>query len=192
MSAAGSDKVQLIVYEEYVKKMKTRVIMTLCVVFVLGVVSRASAQATLVAGSPEDKAFTACMNEQNVEPKINCLLDFKKQFPNSHAMSDVLNMLIDAYRSKGDNAKVNEVGEEAIKLDPDNFTALMAVSRNYAMERDKKNVDRAVTYATRAVEVIAKKKAEPRYNDDGAWKSYVDSIEKAAQQNLNYAKAMKP
>jgi tetratricopeptide (TPR) repeat protein len=172
--------------------MKTRVILTLCVVFVLGVVSRANAQATLVAGSPEDRAFTAALNEQNVDNKINLLIDFEKQFPDSKAMSDAYNLLIDAYRSKGDNAKVNEIAEKAIKLDPENFTALMAVSRNYAMERDKKNVDRAVTYATRAVEVIAKKKAEPRYNDDAAWKGYIDSIEKSAIANLNYARAMKP
>jgi hypothetical protein len=171
--------------------MKTKVILTLCVVFLLGMVSLANAQATLVAGSQEDKAFTACSNEQSADGKIEKCLEFKRQFPNSKALADALVILIDAYRSKGDNAKVNETGEEVIKLDPENFTALMAVSRNYAMEPGKKNVDRAVTYAQRAVDAIGKKKAEPRYNEDAAWKQYLDSIETSAKQNLTYAKAMK-
>src|SRR3954469_5868581 len=144
--------------------MKTKVILTLCVVFVLGVVSHANAQATLVAGSAEDKAFTAFSSEQGVDAKIEKCLDFNKQFPTSKARPDALVILIDAYRSKNETAKVNEISEEAIKLDPENFTALMAVSRNYAMERDKKNIDRAVTYAQHAVDSVAKKKAEPRYS----------------------------
>jgi hypothetical protein len=172
--------------------MKTRVILTLCVVFVLGVVSHANAQATLVAGSLEDKAFTACANDQPVDAQIEKCLDFKRQFPNSRALPDAYVILINAYRSQNQTAKVNEIGEETIRLDPTNVTALMAVSRNYAMEPGKKNIDKAITYATKAVETIGKWKTEPRYGEDPAWKSYVDQTEKSAQANLVYAKAMKP
>ena len=173
--------------------MKTRVILTLCVVFVLGLlVSQANAQATLVAGSEQDKAFTAIMNEQNVDAKLQLCLAFERQFPDSKVLPEIFVMEIEAYRSKGDIAKVNEIGEKAIRLDPENFTALMAVSRNYSMERDKKNVDRAIMYATRAVDVLAKKKLEPRYLEDAQWKAYIDATETAAKQNLIYAKAMKP
>jgi hypothetical protein len=169
--------------------MKTRVILTLCVVFVLGLVSNANAQATLVAGSPQDKAYTAAMAEQNLDKKIDLLLNFEKQFPDSKALPDIYVSLIDAYRQKNDNAKINEVGEKAIKADPENFTALMAVSRNYAIE--KKNLVVAVQYAQKAVEVLTKRKTESRYNEDAQWKAYLDSIENAAKANLNYVKSVK-
>lgn len=167
---------------------KTRVILTLCVVFVLGIASAANAQATLIAGSAEDKAFTAAMAAQG-DAKLNLLLDFEKQFPNSKALPDVYNSLIDAYNQKQDKVKVAEVGERAIKADPDNFTALMAVSRNYGLE--KKNLEKAVQYAQHAVDVLGKKKTESRYTEDQAWKSYVDSTEAAARANLAWTKGLK-
>ena len=169
--------------------MNTKVILTLCVVFVLAIASNASAQVTLIAGSPEDKAFTAAMAAQG-DAKQNLLLDFEKQFPNSKALPDVYNELMNLYNQKNDKAKASEVGEKAIKADPDNFTALMAVSRNYGLE--KKNLDKAVQYAQHAVDVLAKKKTEPRYTEDQAWKSYVDSTDAAARANLAWARTIKP
>ena len=168
--------------------MKTRVILTLCVVFVLAIASNASAQVTLIAGSPEDKAFTAAMAAQG-DAKVNLLLDFEKQFPSSKALPDVYNELINAYNQKNDKVKVAEIGEKAVKVDPDNFTALMALSRNYGLE--KKNLDKALQYAQHAVEVLAKKKGEPRYTEDQAWKSYVDSIDASARANLAWVKTIK-
>ncbi len=47
--------------------MKTKVILTLCVVFVWGLVPNLSAQ--VVAGSPEDKAFQLIDAENNVDAK---------------------------------------------------------------------------------------------------------------------------
>jgi len=170
--------------------MKAKVILTLCAVLFFGVVSNASAQATLVAGSPEDKAFTAAMNEQTPEGKANLLLEFEKQFPQSKALPDAYVALMEIYRQKNDSAKVIEVGERAIKADPENFTALMNVSRNYALE--KKNLTVAVQYAQKAVDVLEKKKAEPRYGEDASWKAYLDSIDAAAKANLAYAKSVKP
>ena len=170
--------------------MKTKVILTLCVVFGLGLVGVANAQTTLIAGSPEDRAYTAAMSATTNDSKIALLLDFEKQFPTSKALPDIYVALIGAYVQNNDKAKIDEVGERAIKADPENFMALMAVSRNYAIE--KKNLDRAVQYAQRAVDVLAKKKGEARYKEDEAWKAYLDSTENAAKQNLAYAKSMKP
>jgi len=170
--------------------MKTRVILTLCVVFFLGVVSNANAQVTLVAGSPEDKAFTAAMAETNLDAKIKLLEAFEKQFPNSKVLPDIFNELMGAHRQKNDNTKITEVGERAIKVDPENFMALMAVSRNFAMA--KSNLERAVTYAQKAVDVLVKKKTEPRYNEDAAWKQYIDSTETSAKANLTYVRSIRP
>jgi len=170
--------------------MKTRVVVTLCVVFVLGIVSHAGAQVTLVAGSAEDKAFTAATSEQNIDNRINLLLAYEKNFPNSKALPDVYVSLLDAYSQKNDKAKIEEFGEKALKLDPENVSALMLTSRNYGIE--KKNLDRAVHYAQRAVEVLAKRKKEPRYTEDESWKSYLDSTEAAAKANLAWTKSIKP
>ena len=54
--------------------MKTKVILTLCVVFVWGLVSLANAQ--VKAGSPEDKAFQKIDAEGSPDGKITLLLDF--------------------------------------------------------------------------------------------------------------------
>jgi hypothetical protein len=170
--------------------MKTRVILTLCVVFVLGFASHASAQVTLVAGSAEDKAFTACSSEQNIDNKITRCLEFEKQFPNSKALGEAYVSLLEAYGQKNDKPKIDEIGEKALKLDPENITALMLVSRNYGME--KKNLERAVTHAQTAVTVLAKRKGEPRYQEDAAWKQYLDSTEQAAKANLQWIKSLKP
>ena len=168
--------------------MKTRVILTLCVVFVLAMVANAGAQATLIAGSAEDRAFTAITNEQNLDNKIKLCLDFEKEFQKSKVLPDIYVMLVTAYTDKGDKAKVDEVGEKALKIDPDNFTILMAVSRSYGMQ--KKDLARANTYAQRAVEVLDQRKAEQKYKDDAAWKAYIDSIATSAKANLTWIKTI--
>jgi hypothetical protein len=170
--------------------MKTQVIATLCVVFVLGLVSTANAQ--LVAGSPEDKAYSKITAENNPDAKIALLLDYEKQFPQSKVLSDIYFMMMQTYVQKNDPAKVIEYGEKVIKLDADNVTALMAVARNYSIER--KNLDRAVQYAQHAVDTVSKWKAEPppaQYPAD-QWKQYVESTDQAAKSILAYAKSMKP
>src|ERR1700681_223562 len=111
--------------------MKTKVVLTLCVVFVLGLVFSASAQ--LKANGPEDKAFSAIEDEKSPATKLQLLIDFDKNFPNSEVLPTVYSMLMNIYKDRNDTAKVNEFGEKTIKIDPKNVEALMAVSRNYAM-----------------------------------------------------------
>src|SRR5438034_927568 len=105
--------------EEY--QMKTKVILTLCVVFVWGLVSNANAQ--VQAGSPEDKAFQKIDAENNVDAKIALLLDFEKQFPQSKALREAYLQLIQIYTQKNDQTKIIEFGEKAIKVDPSNLVA---------------------------------------------------------------------
>ena len=170
--------------------MKTRVILTLCVVFVVGLVPSAYAQ--LVAGSPEDAAYTKIVAENNPDAKTTLLLDFEKTFPQSRVLPDIYVMLMTIYQQKNDMVKANDFGERAIKLDAENITALLAVSRNYSIER--KNLDKAVQYAQKAVELTVKMKNQPpppNYTPD-QWKSYLDSTEQAAKSMLAYAKSLNP
>ena len=170
--------------------MKTRVILTLCVVFVLGLASSAHAQ--LVAGSPEDAAYTKIIAENNTDAKVTLLLAYEKQFPQSRVLPDIYVMLMTIYQEKNDTAKANDFGERAIKIDAENITALIAVSRNYSIER--KNLDRAVQYAQKAIDVAEKMKAQPpppNFTPD-QWKGYIDSTEQAARSMLAYAKSLAP
>jgi len=169
--------------------MKTRVVLALCVVLIWGMAATASAQVTLIAGSEEDKAFTAISNEQNPDNKIKLCSEFEQKFSKSKALPDVYVMWVDALNTKGDKAGVDTVGEKALKLDPDNFTILMAVSRNMGMQ--KANLARANTYAQHAVDVLGQKKNEQRYKDDAAWKAYIDQLETSAKANLTWVKSLK-
>src|SRR5262245_46001936 len=103
--------------------MKTKVIVTLCVVFVWGLVSFASAQ--VVAGSPEDKAFQKIDAEGNADGKINLLLEFEKSYPQSKAMREAYLQLVELYQGKNNSPKVIEYSEKVLKVDPNNVAALL-------------------------------------------------------------------
>jgi tetratricopeptide (TPR) repeat protein len=168
--------------------MKTKVFLTLSVVFVMGLATSAYAQ--LVAGSPEDAAYTKIVGEDNPDAKTTLLLDFEKQFPQSKVLPDIYVMLMTIYQQKNDMGKANDFGERAIKIDAENITALITVSRNYSIEH--KNLDKAVQYAQKAVDVSGKLKAQPpppNFTPD-QWKSYVDNTEQAAKSMLAYAKSL--
>src|SRR5687768_10916255 len=118
--------------------MKTTFIAMLSIVLLLGFVP--SAQAQIVAGSPEAKAMDKIDAENNPDAKAALLLAYIADYPQSKVMTDVYIQLLEIYRQKNDTAKVVEFGEKAIQLDPENITALLAVSRNYSIE--KKNLDK--------------------------------------------------
>jgi tetratricopeptide (TPR) repeat protein len=170
--------------------MKTKSVVTLCVALVLGVVSTANAQ--LVAGSPEDQAYTKIMAEMDADARAALLLDFEKSFPQSRVLPDIYVMLMTIYQQKNDTAKAVDFGEKAIKLDGKNVTALLAVARNYSIER--KNLDRAVEYAQTALDTVEQMKtqpAPPQYTEQ-QWKEYIQSNEQVARSMLAYAQSLRP
>src|SRR5215510_8695084 len=133
--------------------------MKLRTIYVMSFALIASAQARVTAGSEEDKAFRKITATTNPDQQIPLLLDFEKQFPKSQALSEVYAMLVDIYMMKQDNAKIIEYGEKAIKADDKNVSALVAVSRAYAMKRE--NLEVAVSYAQKAVDNVDKMKSQP-------------------------------
>lgn len=169
--------------------MKTRLFSLACISLML--VFAATANAQIKAGSDEDKAMRKILAEKNADSRIPLLVDFEKQFPQSKVLSDVYMMLVDIYNDKKDTAKVAEYGEKVIKVDPQNVTAYVTVSRIYAMER--KNLDVAVSYAQKAVENAEKMKTQPAQSNytDAEWKQLIKDNEEAAKGQLNYANAVK-
>ena len=171
--------------------MKTKVILTLCVVFVWGLVSNVFAQ--VKAGSPEDKAFQKIDAENNVDAKITLLLDFEKQFPQSPSLRDAYLQLLQIYQDKNDQAKIIEFGEKAIKIDPNNIVALLTVTRAYSLDGKNASLDRAIAYAQKAIDEIAKLKNSPPQQGytDAQWRDYIDGNDKLAKNYLSYAKSLK-
>jgi tetratricopeptide (TPR) repeat protein len=171
--------------------MKTKVIATLCVVFVWGLVSFAHAQ--VKAGSPEDKAFQKVDAAGNADDKINLLLEFEKEFPQSPGLRDAYLQLVELYQQKNNSAKVIEYSEKTLKLDPNNLAALLKATYAYSLEGKPASLDRAIQYGQKAVDEIGKLKTGPPqqgYTDE-QWKQYVDSNEQLAKNYLSYAKSLK-
>ena len=146
--------------------------------------------AQLVAGGYEDKLYQQIENEKNADKKIQLLLTFEKTYPKSSALVDVDVNLMGLYQQKNDSAKTIEYGEKAIKLDGENIAALVAVAREYAVQ--KKNLDRALAYAQKAVDTVVKMKSQPvpgSYSP-AQWKQYIDSTESTARGILAYVKSV--
>jgi hypothetical protein len=171
--------------------MKVKTISVLCIALVLAFASLASAQARVQAGSDEDKALRKITAQTNPDAQIPMLLDFEKQYPKSQALSEVYAMLVDIYMAKQDNSKIIEYGEKAIKADEKNVSALVAVSRAYAMKHE--NLEVAVSYAQKAVDNVDKMKTQPAPSNysDAEWKQLIKDNEDAAKGQLSYAKAVK-
>jgi hypothetical protein len=171
--------------------MKTKTISAMCIALVLAFASIASAQARVQAGSDEDKALRKINALTSPDAQIPMLLDFEKQYPKSQALSEVYAMLVDIYMTKQDSAKIIEYGEKAIKADEKNVSALVAVSRAYAMKGEKLEV--AVSYAQKAVDNVDKMKTQPAPSNysDAEWKQLIKDNEDAAKGQLSYAKAVK-
>jgi len=170
--------------------MRTK-ISVMCIALVLAFASIASAQARVQAGSDEDKALRKINAQSSPDAQIPMLLDFEKQYPKSQALAEVYAMLVDIYMTKQDSAKIIEYGEKAIKADEKNVSALVAVSRAYAMKGEKLEV--AVSYAQKAVDNVDKMKTQPAPSNysDAEWKQLIKDNEDAAKGQLSYAKAVK-
>ena len=170
--------------------MKTLFIAMLCVALLFGYVS--TAQAQIVAGSPEAKAMDKIDAEANPDAKAALLLAYIQEYPQSKVMTDVYVQLLEIYRQKNDTAKLVEFGEKAIQLDPENITALLAVSRTYAIE--KRNLDKAQSYAQKAVDTVAKKKTQPAppTMTEADWKQWLDTNDQSAKSMLAYVRTVRP
>ena len=170
--------------------MKTRVVLTSCIAVVFGLVSVANAQ--LKAGSPEEAAYTKIDAEKNKDAKLALLIDFEKQFPSisPKVLATVYLMTMDIYSEKDNKPKIAEYGDKAIGKDPENISALLRVSLNYATERT--NLPKAVEYAEKVKVIIAamRKEPVPLGQTEEQYKQWLDANAASADQYAAYAKAL--
>jgi hypothetical protein len=150
-----------------------------------------SAWSQVRAGSPESALFDQISAETSPDAKLELIGSFERQFPSSKILSRVYLEATQVYRDRGVREKLIEYGEKVLKLDETNITAMMLLSRNYAI--DGKNLDRAIELGQRAVDRLAASATNPApvgYSD-AQWKAYVQTSQNSAQQILDYAKAIK-
>jgi len=170
--------------------MKTRVLLTATIALMLGLASVATAQ--LRAGSPEEAEFTKIEAEKNNDAKLALLLDFEKKFPNVNArvMATVFLMAMDIYSEKDNKPKIAEYGDKAITKDPENVSALLRVSLNYARERT--NLPKAEEYAEKAKTLLAAMRNQPipTGQTEAQWKSWLDANATSAAQYADYARSL--
>jgi len=140
----------------------------------------------IVAGSQEEKVFQEITAETNGDAKLQKLAGFEKQFPRSRVLPNIYLMTIDLYREKNDTDRVIEYAEKVLKIDERNITAMMILSRSYAIQR--KHLDRAVEFAQKAVDEIGRIRSSPAPTSYTAsqWKEYLDSTEASARSILAY------
>lgn len=170
--------------------MKTRVAVTFTMALLLGVASVAHGQ--LKAGSPEEEAYTKLDAVKDNDARLVMLLDFEKQFStvNPKVLANIFLMTMDIYSAKDNKAKIAEYGDKAIAKDPENISALLRVSLNYA--REKINLPKAIDYAEKAKELIVAMRTQPTPTGqtDVQWKQWLDANAQSAEQYHSYAKSV--
>ncbi len=134
--------------------------------------------------APEFKAYYDISAEPNSDRKLRLLLAFEKAYPKSSALPQVLTSLMNIYVTRGDSRAAMAYGEKVIRLDPDNVTALVQVSRNYTILQA--NSAKALEYAEKAVAIAARNKtlAPQTGLDAETWRKWVTSMDSSAQANL--------
>ena len=163
---------------------------SLCLALILALFPL-QATSQIVAGSAEEKAFQQLQSEANGDAKLLKLAEFENTYPKSRILPNVYLMVIELYREKNDPDKIIEYGEKVLRIDEGNVTAMMALSRNYAIKRV--NLDRAVELAQKAVDQIGKLRIgpTPTSHTDAQWKAYLDSTEAAAKSILTYTRSVR-
>jgi hypothetical protein len=157
-------------------------------IVLMALVSGVASARQIIAGTTEDVAYQRINAAKNSDEKLAAVVAFEKEFPRSRILFLIA---IDLYRRKADQAKVIEYGEKTLKADEHNVTAMMVLSRNYALEGT--NLDRAVALAQQAVDRVSSLKSEavPRQYTATQWESYLETTEAAAQNMLQFATGMK-
>src|SRR5207244_296031 len=139
----------------------------------------------LYALSPEEfQSYRQILVEPNLDRKLGLLADFEKKYPKSAASDQVLTAMMNIYVMKGEAAKATEYGEKVIRLDPNNVTALIQVSRNYTILQT--NPPKALEYANRAATIAARLKTQSPSLDSSAQANLVWVKKSAAWQQQQF------
>jgi hypothetical protein len=136
----------------------------------------------------EFAAYRDISAEANLDRKFVLLLAFEKNYPKSTVLSQVYTSLMNINGLKGNSRSAMDYGEKMIRLDSNNVTALVQVSRSYTILQI--NPAKAIEYAQKAAAIAARNKTLPPQNglDAETWRKWVASMDSSAQANLAWVK----
>jgi len=134
--------------------------------------------------------YNKILDESAPAARLKLLQEFEQKYPNSKNIGEMFGLTMEVYRAQNNVAKTLQYGEKALKADPQNLQALTIIARQYAIEG--RNLDRAVEYAKRAKDVIAKKKVSPKPAGilQPQWNSYLQQLDASADWTLNYVQSI--
>jgi tetratricopeptide (TPR) repeat protein len=133
-----------------------------------------AAPAAPVQSPAEVKAYKQFYDlpETNAQGIISTGDDFLKKFPDSQYKGAVFSRMANAYRQQGNETKMFEMGEEAIKLNPNNVDMLSLMAYSIPRRIDPNDLDssqklqEAEDYAKRALTLIPTMTKPTNLTDD--------------------------
>jgi tetratricopeptide (TPR) repeat protein len=128
----------------------------------------------------EFSAYRDISVETNIDRKVALLLAFEKNYPKSTALPHVYTSLMNIYVTKGNSRSAMDYGEKVIRLDANNVSALVQVSRTYTILQT--NPAKAIEYAQKAATLAARDKT--MYPQD----KWIASMDASAQANFTWVK----
>jgi len=130
--------------------------------------------------------YNRILDQTRPAERIPLALEFEKTFPQSTLITDVYELLMDDYTARNDTVKALEYGEKALKVKPENLRVLVAVS--YRLAVAGRDLDRATSYAQRAIKVADRMKNQappPSYTRE-SWVEFVSRNRASAEGTLKY------
>lgn len=136
----------------------------------------------------EFTAYRDIAVEGNIDRKLALLLAFEKNYPKSSALAQVYTSLMNIYVTKANSRSAMDYGEKIVRLDANNVTALVLVSRNYTTLQ--LNPTKALGYAEKAAAIAARNKTLAPQDglDAETWRKWVATMDASAQANLTWVK----
>jgi hypothetical protein len=133
-------------------------------------------------------AYSQIMSARDAAAKEKLLQDFEKNYPKSALLPDIYVTLIDFYASNNNLDKAVAYAERLLKRDANNVTALVRLSRAYALMRN--DLGLAIQYADRAVAAVSRLRSQAPRSDPQAWQSWVAAMDTSATSNRVWLKQM--
>jgi hypothetical protein len=147
-------------------------------------------QSTKAKSAAEFDDYERASKQTSTPARIQLLLNFERNFPQSELLPNVYEDLMDLHMVKGDPTTAMKYGDKLAEVAPGNVRALVKVSQAYG--RAQINLGEARRYAEKAVGAAAQLKSgkvrpsEYREYSAAKWTSTVAELDASAKKNLEW------
>jgi tetratricopeptide (TPR) repeat protein len=157
----------------------------------LGLAMAAQAQigksVTVTAGTPEDAALSKIYEAPDGPDKIQLLDEFVKDFGSNGDLTLLADQLyVQTYLAQKNYAKVNEFGEKALALDPDDFSTAVNIFR--AAVEQQSDTPKLFALGEKVAAIVARYKVAPKPErlTPESWAALRENNLTKAEEGLGY------